>query len=38
MDSHDKDVKLFKKNDFHKGKTPVQRTEPAGKIEIYFRV
>ena len=25
MDSHDKDVKLFKKNDFHKGKTPVQK-------------
>ena len=25
MDSHDKDVKLFKKNDFHKGKTHVQK-------------
>lgn len=25
MDSHDKDVKLFKKNDFHKRKTPVQK-------------
>ena len=25
MDSHDKDVKLFKKNDFHKVKTPVQK-------------